>query len=276
MTLYTFIRGGGDLASGVALRLFRAGVRVLIAELEQPLVVRRLASFAETVYRGEFAIEEASSLLAQDLPQALSFLETGIIPVMVDPGGNSLSTLRTRISHRERTILVDARMLKRAPDLGLDSADFVIGLGPGFYAGENCHAVIETKRGHFMGRVIWTGMAEADSGVPEGVAGHGADRVLRAPAGGVFNPLVEIGAHLEAGEPVAQIGGQVITAPFSGRLRGLLHSGLTVEAGMKVGDVDPRDDPRTCTLVSDKSLAIGGGVLEAILTRPELRAFLCQ
>jgi xanthine dehydrogenase accessory factor len=162
-------------------------------------------------------------------------------------------------------------MKKRSPSLGIDVAPLVIGLGPGFIAGENCHAVIETNRGHFLGRVIWVGSALPDTGVPEGFGEKYHKRVLRAPAYGEFKPLRVIGDRLKPGDLVAEVSGQPINAPFKGVLRGLLYPGLYVQEGFKVGDLDPRDDPRYCEFVSDKSLAVGGGVLEAILSNSELR-----
>jgi xanthine dehydrogenase accessory factor len=158
----------------------------------------------------------------------------------------------------------------------MEAAPLVIGLGPGFFAGVNCHAVIETHRGHTLGRVIWQGAPEADTGVPESVIDRGAERVLRAPVDGKLEAHAEIGDHLEAGQPVAEVAGQVVLAPFRGVLRGLLYPGLFVKRGTKIGDVDPRDNPRYCKLVSDKSLAIGGGVLEAILSRADLRCRLWE
>jgi xanthine dehydrogenase accessory factor len=162
-------------------------------------------------------------------------------------------------------------MTKRPPDLSMDVAPLVIGLGPGFVAGTNCHAAIETNRGHFLGRVIWDGAPEADTGIPGAVAKHQNDRVLRAPANGIFQTRVEIGERVQQELVIAEVAGQKLVAPFDGILRGLLHDGLQVQQGLKVGDIDPRDDPRYATQVSEKSLAIGGGVLEALLTRPEIR-----
>lgn len=156
-------------------------------------------------------------------------------------------------------------MTKKPPELGIEAAPLVIGLGPGFTAPQNCHAVIETNRGHYLGRVIWQGSALADTRLPEGFGGESRDRVLRAPAEGEFHPHRAICDRLEGGDLIAEVDGHPIYAPFKGVLRGVLHAGLRVEAGFKVGDLDPRDEPRYCTLVSDKSLAIAGGVLEAIL-----------
>ena len=148
------------------------------------------------------------------------------------------------------------------------SVPLLIGLGPGFFAGENCHAVIETMRGPFLGRVIWNGPAEQNSGVPDPVGPYQGDRVLRAPTDGIFLTKAFIGDRLSADDLVAEVGGLPIRSPFKGVLRGLIHDGLEVTKGVKVGDIDPRDDLRLCWLVSDKSLAVGGGVLEAILSWP--------
>ena len=274
MASIILIRGGGDLASGVALRLYKAGFRLLITELPQPLVVRRLVSFAEAVYAGQASVEGIQAQLVQNINQALSVMEAGQVPVLVDPGAQVLRSFRSNGSGPNLGVLIDARMTKRPPEIGLDSAPLVIGLGPGFVAGENCHAVIETNRGHLMGRVIWEGEPESDTGIPESVSEHRSDRVLRSPAAGVLKALSEIGDHLEPGQPVASVNGQMVLAPFRGVLRGLVHAGLNVRPGGKIGDVDPRDDSRFCTLVSDKSLAVGGGVLEAILTCPEMRNLL--
>jgi len=267
------IRGGGDLASGVALRLHRAGLKVLITEQPQPLAVRRLVSFAEAVYRGEITVEGVTARLVQNVADILDALKEDVIPVYVDPeyklGHASDSSLSTPLA------LVDARMTKDTPDLGIDAAPLVIGLGPGFVAGENCHAAIETNRGHFLGRVIWQGPTESDTGIPSPVANHQVDRVLRAPADGIFYGRVEIGSRVKRGQIIAEVFSKPMLAPFDGILRGLIHDGLAVERGMKVGDLDPRDDPRYASMVSEKSLAIGGGVLEALLTLPEIRNLLC-
>jgi xanthine dehydrogenase accessory factor len=267
MKLLTLIRGGGDLASGVALRLHRAGLKVLITELPQPTTVRRFVSFSEAIYRGEFSIEGVVARLVNDLPQALACMVDGVIPVMVDKQIKTLEQIH--VEYREIIpILVDARMIKSPPEYGKGVARLVIGLGPGFTAGEHCHAVVETKRGHRLGRVIWEGSAEADTGIPEGIAGRATERVIRAPVDGVLEARVEIGDHLDPGEPIAWIGEETITAPFAGVLRGLIHPGLAVKKGLKIGDLDPRDDPSYCYLVSDKSLAAGGEVLG--------RSYRCQ
>jgi xanthine dehydrogenase accessory factor len=268
MAVQVFLRGGGDLASGVALRLFRAGIVPLILELSQPLVVRRMVSFAEAVYTGEVKVEEVIARRAEQLEQALLWAHRGVIPVLIDPDCRSIH--QERLGLDQKVILVDGRMTKRPPGYTLNLADFIIGLGPGFTAGLDSHAVVETQRGHFLGRVIWEGGSEPDTGLPEGDPA----RVLRATTDGVYLPKAQIGDHLEMGERVASIAGIPLLASIRGVLRGSLHPGLHVQRGMKVGDIDPRDDPRYCSFVSDKALAIGGGVLEAILAQVDLRSRL--
>jgi xanthine dehydrogenase accessory factor len=272
--LVVFISGGGDLGSGVALRLHKAGLCLMIAELPQPLVVRRLVSFAAAVYQGQIVVEGVTARKAEDFFGGMEMLQQGIIPVLVDPHSESLSALRATLSEGIPVVLVDARMMKKPPGIKRQMADLVVGLGPGFIAGENCHAVVETNRGHRLGRVVWKGPTEKDTGIPDKVFDRGAERVLRAPATGIFKAFTQIGDHLEPEQIVATVDDKLVKAPFRGVLRGLLHTGLHVEKGLKIGDVDPRDDARLCTLVSDKSLAVGGGVLEAILSREDLRPHL--
>jgi xanthine dehydrogenase accessory factor len=260
------IRGGGDLASGVALRLHRSGMQVVITELDQPLVIRRLVSFAEAIYQGETHVEGVGARKADGISDIQLAWAERIIPVLVDPECNIINQLDTGRPPGMISVLVDARMTKRPPDLGMDSAPLVVGLGPGFIAGDNCHAVIETNRGHFLGRAIWSGSASANTGVPGGFGSEYQDRVLRSPADGLFQPERDICDRLNPGDIIAEVDGKSIYAPFKGVLRGILYPGLFVQQGFKIGDIDHRDDPRYCRSVSDKSLAVGGGVLEAILT----------
>jgi xanthine dehydrogenase accessory factor len=267
MAFIVLIRGGGDLASGVSLRLHRAGLQVLITELPQPRVCRRAVSFAEAIYQGQAAIEGAKARRVDSPEEIRKTWAAGEIPVLVDPEAKTGFSLQP-------SVLVDGRMTKQPPEIGLEAAELVIGLGPGFTAGLDCHAVVETRRGHTLGQVIWDGPPEADTGVPETVGAFGKERVLRAPVDGQLIALAQIGDRLAAGQPVASVGGQVIVAPFQGVLRGLVFPGLEVKAGMKVGDIDPRNDPSCCFMVSDKALAVGGGVVEAILSRANFRSRL--
>lgn len=264
------IRGAGDLASGVAVRLYHSGLSVVMTELAQPLAVRRLASFAEVVYAGEMTIEGISARCILDIEDTLRILQVlakGRIPVLVDPEGKSAQLLHP-------SVIVDARMLKKPPEALRHTAKLYIGLGPGFTAPDNCHAAIETQRGHWLGRVIWQGSPRSDSGLPESVEGQVAQRVLRAPISGTLSVHAEIGERVSKGQLLADVDGQPVLSPFDGVLRGILHTNLKVQAGLKIGDVDPRNDPSICSLVSDKALAVGGGVLEAILARSELRQHL--
>jgi xanthine dehydrogenase accessory factor len=263
------MRGGGDLASGAAIRLARAGLRVVITELPQPLAVRRLVSFAQAVYSQEITIEGITAHLARDVDQARQLAQAGMLAVLVDAPAQSRFELQP-------VVMIDGRMTKRPPELGMEAAPLVVGLGPGFTAGIDCHAVIETCRGPHLGRVIWQGAAEADTGVPDGVLAWQAERVLRAPVDGPFTALAQIGERLAEGQAAAEVDGQVVRAVFKGVLRGILADGVRVTRGMKIGDVDPRDDPALCRMVSDKALAVGGGVMEAILSRADIRERLWE
>jgi xanthine dehydrogenase accessory factor len=263
------IRGGGDLATGVALRLHRAGIKVVITELAQPLAVRRTVSFSEAVYEGRNTVEgiRARLIEAGQLP-AWHEAGAGEIPVLIDPDAKILLSFPL-------PVVVDARLTKLPPSPLPANVPLHIGLGPGFTAERDCHAVIETRRSHTLGRVYWTGTTQADSGQPEG----DARRVLRAPGSGMLVGLKKIGEHCEEGEVIASIEADAHTdtpvlSPFKGVLRGLIRPGFAVQQGMKIGDVDARDDVTACYLVSDKSLAIGGGVLEAILSQREIRELL--
>ncbi len=258
------VRGGGDLASGAVARLHRAGFRVVVLELGRPLAVRRLVCFAEAVYAGETVVEEIRGRHVSDLSELKVAFSTGIVPVLVDPEARSLGPLRPQV-------LVDGRMRKAPPEVGRRRADLFIGLGPGFTAGADCDAVVETKRGPHLGRVIWAGAAAADTRTPEPTAGYAEERVLRAPRAGVVKGIVQLGSTARKGEAVAEVEGMTVAARFDGVLRGLLHDGLHVEAGAKIGDLDPRGDPSLAALISDKALAVGGGVVEAALSRSEIR-----
>lgn len=261
------IRGGGDLASGVALRLHRSGFAVLISEIEQPLAVRRAVAFAEAVYAAEVQVEEVTGRLVGDLNEIEKAWRAQAIPVLIDPEARIQEDIHL-------AAIVDARMRKRQPEPAIKTDGVVIGLGPGFTAGLDCHAVIETNRGHAMGRVIWDGSAQQDTGIPEPVAGYDVQRVLRAPAEGVLGSGLKLGTSVEAGEVLAHVGDQPVQAPFAGVLRGLVHDGIPVKVGMKIGDLDPRGVVEHCFTVSDKALAVGGGVLEALLSFEVIRKAL--
>jgi xanthine dehydrogenase accessory factor len=261
------VRGGGDLATGVTARLHRSGFAVVVTEIAQPLAIRRLVALAEAVYAGEVRVEELVGRRVDSIESVFQRLAEGVIPVLVDPPAQCRRPL-------EPVAVVDARMRKAGNDLPGGSAPVLIGLGPGFRAGEDCDAVVETKRGHHLGRVLTRGQAEADTGVPEAVDGKGTERVLRAPKAGLVHGERRLGEVVEAGDVIARVDGAAVLAPFRGALRGLLHDGLRVEAAAKIGDLDPRADPTYCWEISDKALAVGGGVLEALLSRPQIRSRL--
>lgn len=268
--MIVLIRGGGDLASGVAFRLHRAGFRIVITELPKPLTVRRLASFSEAIYSGEMTVEGITAKRVNEIDDPLRVLQLiskGRIPIMVDPEGKSIQTVHP-------TVIVDARILKSAPEPLRHTAKLYIGLGPGFIGGTNCHAAIETQRGPWLGRVLWDRPAQSDSGIPEFIGNVRSERVIYSPVDGFVIPVKAIGDFVQEGESVAEINQQQVIAPFNGVLRGLIHPEVEVRKGMKIGDIDPRNQPELCNHVSDKALAIGGGVLEAILSKPELRPHL--
>lgn len=258
------IRGGGDLGSGVAYRLRQAGFPVLIAELAKPLLVRRTVCFGSAVIEGQIEVDGLTARHVETLDDARLAQRAQHIPVVVDPEGILLADY-------DPAVLIDARMLKRDPGPQPVDAPLTIGLGPGFVAPDNCHAVIETNRGHDLGRVIWQGAAEPDTAQPGQMMGRTFERVLRAPTDGVLTSIARIGTPLQAGDPVAQVGAETLHAPFDGVLRGLIHDGSSVHKGLKIGDLDPRADPDFVFTISDKALAIGGGALEAILVSPVIR-----
>ncbi|NDJ85805.1 MAG: EF2563 family selenium-dependent molybdenum hydroxylase system protein [Chloroflexi bacterium] len=252
------IRGGGDLGSGVAYRLYVTGYPLVITELEHPLLVRRAVSFGSAMFDGMTSVEGITARRIESTSAVWLTLNTDEIPVLLDTD-DTWRKLKPRA-------VIDARVAKRNIDTTLDDAELVIGLGPGFVAGEDCHVVIETNRGHRLGRVIRRGGAEPNTGVPGNVMGAGARRVLRAPAPGYVIAQVAIGDHVAEGQVVATVGEASVTAPFDGVVRGLIHESVVVDTGVKIGDIDPRAVRENCFIISEKSLAIGGGVLEALLT----------
>lgn len=247
------VRGGGDLGTGVAHRLFMAGFPVVILELPQPRMIRSTVCFGSAVYEGEREVEGvlASTLVAPpDRRQG--------IPVLVDPEGSWIPRLQP-------AALVDARMLKVNRGTRRGQAQVVVGLGPGFTAGEDVDFVVETHRGHDLGRVIASGPALPDTGVPGALGGESARRVVKAPCSGAFTSLRRIGDAVGPGDVLGTIGGTAVSASIAGLVRGLLHDGLEVRPGEKIADVDPRGADIDVKAISDKSRAVAGGVLEAVM-----------
>ena len=252
------VRGGGEMASGIAYRLHRCHMKVFITEVAVPTTVRRTVAFAEAVYRGRHTIEGVEAVRVDSAADADAVWEKGAIPLFVDPDARVREAIHPQV-------VVDAIMAKRETGTNKSYAPLVIGVGPGFVAGVHAHAVVETNRGHNLGRVLWQGQAERDTGVPAPVSGYTEERVLRAPKRGLFKTQHEIGDSVQVGDIVAQVDGRPVRAQIRGILRGLLKDGIAVEQGIKAGDIDPRGEAEYCYLISDKARAIAGGVLEAIL-----------
>ena len=258
MELLVWVKGAGDLATGVAHRLHRSGFKVVMTEIPRPTMVRRTVSFAEAVYDGRWQVEDTTAVLIQDIDGVADVFKQQLIPVLVDPDGQ-------RVKRLKPDVVVDAILAKRNTGTHRNLAPLVIGLGPGFTAGVDVHAVIETNRGHDLGKVILQGTAQRDTGSPSPLGGYTRERLLRSPAAGVFIPCVTINSVVQARQTIGYVGGVPVRASIDGVLRGLLRGGLWVEQGLKLGDVDPRECLEHCFTISDKARAIGGGVLEAIL-----------
>lgn len=248
----------------MAHRLARAGFPVVIAEVAVPHAVRLGASFARAVWEGEAHVDGLTARRAPGPEAIRACWMSGAIPVIIAP----------EIERWDEVAIagvVDARMLKRGGDPIGPASPLTIGLGPGFRAGMDCHAVVETQRGHWLGRVYWQGGASDDSGVPEAVHGHLGERVVRAPSAGVVRCIAAIGDIVRAGAPIAEMGGTPIRAAIDGVVRGLIHDGVAVSKGLKIGDIDPRGVREHCFTICDKSLAVGGGALAAILESSQFR-----
>ncbi|RMG84007.1 MAG: EF2563 family selenium-dependent molybdenum hydroxylase system protein [Chloroflexi bacterium] len=259
------VRGGGDLASGAIYRLHRAGFPVIVTELPTPLLVRRAVCYGSAVYDDSIVVEGITARLTT-VSDAMDVVRDGVVPVIIDPQAEA-------IRHFKPDVVVDARMAKNCLDTTIDDAPLVVALGPGYVAGQNCHAIIETNRGHNLGRVIYQGTAEPDTGEPGRVANKTHSRVLRAPDDGYVVPHAQIGDDITEGQLIAEVNGLPVYAQFSGVLRGLIHHTVKVSKGMKIGDLDPRARRENCFTISDKSLAVGGGVLEAVLAASQLRLY---
>jgi xanthine dehydrogenase accessory factor len=251
------IKGAGDLATGVAHRLFRSGFAVVMTELPQPTVIRRPVAFAAAVFTGRTTVEGVTAVRTEPA-EAIAVAGRGLVAVVIDPQGAVVAALRP-------WAVVDAILAKRNTGTRLSDAPVVVGLGPGFAAGRDVGYVVETARGHYLGRVIEQGEALPDTGVPGVIGGYGSERVLRSPIDGTFRATRAIGDTVAAGEAVGHVDGLAVPAAIGGVLRGLIHDGLAVAAGQKIGDIDPRGRREYCFTISDKARAVGGGVLEALL-----------
>lgn len=252
------IKGAGDLATGTAHRLAGCGFPIVMLEVPEPTVIRRTVSFAEAIFQKEYQVEGITAKVADAPADVPGIVAAGKVAILVDPKWSALSLLKP-------VAVIDAIIAKK--NLGTSRADapVVIGLGPGFNAGEDVHAVVETQRGHYLGRVIYHGSAEPNTGVPGEIGGYSTERLLRSPAAGPFHGVREIGDIVKAGDLIATVGETPLYAAIPGVLRGILRSGLSVTPGFKVGDIDPRCTRDHCFTISDKARSVAGGALEALI-----------
>lgn len=253
------IKGAGEMASAVAWRLFSAHFhKIFMMEIDRPLAVRRAVSYCEAVYEGSKKVEDVEALRVRDLEGVQSAWQHRKIAVIIDPEWRLVPKIHPNV-------LVDAILAKKNLGTSLTEARLVIGLGPGFCAGKDVHMVVETNRGHNLGRIITSGCAEPNTGIPGSIGQHSVKRVLRAPAAGVFRARCSIGDSVKTGDPIGSVSKLEIRAEIDGILRGLIRSGTKVPIGLKLGDIDPRGEREFCYTISDKSRAIAGSVLEAVL-----------
>ncbi len=257
---WIIVRGAGDISTGTIHRLFRAGFPVLALEAGQPSAIRRKVAFSEAVYDGKATVEDVTAVRIDTAEDAGAVLERGEIPLLVDPAGDSI-----RLLHPD--IVVDAILAKKNLGTTMDMAEMTIALGPGFEAGRDVHYVIETMRGHDLGRIISSGCAAPNTGIPGLIGGYGAERVIHSPEAGLFRQKRDIGDAVQAGEAIGHIqtaeGDVPVPAQITGILRGVIRDGYPVSKGFKLADVDPRPESRmNCFTISDKARCIAGSVLE--------------
>lgn len=251
------VRGAGDLATGVIQKLYRAGFHVVALEVENPTTIRTNVALSSAVYDGECTVEDITARLIDNIEQLDRCYKEGRVPVVVDPNCNIINKLNP-------DCVVDAIIAKKATGTNMSMAPITIALGPGFEAGKDVNAVIETMRGHNLGRLILDGKAIPNTGVPGEIGGKSAQRVIHAPDRGEVVPYYKVGQKIEKGETLLKVGGACMTAPFTGLVRGIIRNGMVVTKGMKIADIDPRLDVDWNT-ISDKARCLGGAVLEAYL-----------
>lgn len=253
------VKSGGDIASGVIQKLHRTGFRVLVLEIENPTSIRRTVCFSEAVYGGKMELEGITSVLVKNIVEIYHAWANDFVPVLVDPKGEYIEKFKP-------IAVVDAIIAKKNTGMHKNMAPITIGIGPGFEAGKDVSVVIESNRGHNLGKLIFEGLAEPNTGMPGNIAGYTTERVLYSPEDGAITLNHEIGDVLNSGDIIGYVNGQSINSKVDGILRGIIREGTYVTKGMKIGDVDPRTEQiKNCYTISDKARAIGGAVLEAII-----------
>ncbi|MDL2218650.1 EF2563 family selenium-dependent molybdenum hydroxylase system protein [Christensenellaceae bacterium OttesenSCG-928-M15] len=252
------IKGAGDIASGIALCLHRAGMQLVMTDVPEPTAIRRSVAFSPAVTNGSAMVEDVAAYLAKDAKEALEIMERGNIAILVDERAACIAQIKP-------DAVVDAILAKQNLGTTIEDAPIVVGVGPGFCAKKDCHAVVETQRGHDLGRIILEGTPEPNTGIPGIIGGYGLERVVRTPCAGKFEAIKQIGDRVAAGDLVAKVDGREVRCEIGGILRGILPDGIMVYDKMKCADVDPRCEVGHCYSASDKARAIGGGVLTALL-----------
>lgn len=259
MEMIIGIKGAGEMASAIAWRLYMAHfTAIFMMEVSHPLAVRRAVSFSEAVYEKQHTVEGVRAMVVQDAAGVDQVWEKGCIAIRIDPAWTTVAQIKP-------DVVIDAILAKKNRGTRIDEAKLVIGLGPGFVAGKDVHTVIETNRGHDLGRIITHGRAQDNTGRPGTVCGFSYERVFRAPQRGIFTTRYRIAEQILAGDEIGRVDGNPVFAQLPGVIRGLLRTGTRVSEGLKLGDIDPRDDPEYCSTISDKARAISGSVLEAVL-----------
>lgn len=256
--MIVLIKGAGDLATGIAYRLKKSGFDIVMTEIDNPTTVRRTVAFSQAIFDNEIEIEGIKGIKVNNINEIHKEIKKGNIPIIIDKKANIIKELKPKV-------IVDAIIAKKNLGTSIDDASIVIGVGPGFEAKKDCHLVIETKRGHYLGKVIEEGSAIPNTGVPGNIGGYTKERIIRASSNGKIRPIVKIGDYVKKGEVVAYIDGVEVLAEIDGIVRGMLQEGIEVFKGMKSGDIDPRCEKNHCFTISDKARSIGGGVLEAIM-----------
>ena len=256
--MIVLIKGSGDLATGVAYRLKKCGFDIVMTEIPEPTTVRRTVAFSQAVYDNNVDVEGIKATLVSKIEESKSVIKQGNIAVIVDEKAEISKDIKP-------DVVVDAIVAKENLGTKINDAPIVIALGPGFTAGVDCHCVIETQRGHYLGKAIYNGSAIPNSGVPGDIGGYTNERIIRATNDGKILPVSKIGDYVEKGDIVAYVNGIPIFAEMNGIVRGMLQKDVNVFKGMKSGDIDPRCEKNHCFTISDKARSIGGGVLEAIL-----------